>query len=116
MLTAQCFDFYQYEDKTIDVTVTNSAGVVQDVAGWAVTFTIREPDGDLPSGFTALTVGSGITLPNPTTNGILRIRLSSAVTGNLPVGVYNFDVVRTDSGSETEVAIGMLTVNRQYRL
>lgn len=84
------------EDVTITFTVT---GV--DVTGWAMSFAV---------GTVTKTVGSGVTLTDPT-NGVLTVTLAAADTTTLGAGDKDFKLRRTDSGSNAVVAHGTLRVS-----
>lgn len=94
--------FFKGEDITIEDVIT---GV--DITSWSITFSIRETFAD--DVLISKTVGSGITLTDPT-NGKLQIVLSDDDTNLLSSRNYVYDVKRMDAGSEAVLTYGILTI------
>lgn len=92
-----------------DLTIRFSMSPPKSVSGYSLTFTVKDDIG----GTTRITktVGSGITLFN-TAKGIIDVALAAANTSSLTPRRYVFDVRRTDSGFNRELAGGELTLTK----
>lgn len=84
------------------------------IAGWAVTFQIKDKLGGTSK--VSKTVGSGVVLTTPT-SGVVTVTLARAdlltatVTDSLADGYgYVWDLKRTDAGSAVVLAHGTLTL------
>lgn len=110
-------DYFLGEDKILDFEVYDNTGAaIQDITGWAMRFRLRKQlDGD-PIVFTKTTGGSGITITgtynsDPATNTQrARVTIDDTDTDNLQPGNYPYNLWRTDSGSETVLAYGYVTL------
>ena len=110
MSVKQDTNFHIGEDITLEVEVTTtgiSGGPAVDITGWAISFSMkRRKGGDI---VLSKTVGSGITITDGP-NGRADIVLTDDDTNKLVVGEYDYDVKRTDPGSEAVVTTGTLTI------
>ena len=100
---AQPVELVPYAKKTLRVTMSPAT----DITGWTFILTIRQ---DGISKFSSTT-----TVVEDAANGIFTISMTGTQTGTLPLGFYDYDIWRTNSGSETQLCIGPLTVTPQYR-
>lgn len=87
------------EDRSIQFTVKDSAGAAVDVTGWAISFV---------AGNVTKTVGSGVTLTTPAA-GVVTVALGATDTTAL-LGGNNYKLRRTDTGYNTVLAYGSITV------
>lgn len=94
-------DVFRGEAVTLTFTRTDGA----TIAAWTISFRLKRNHGDSSA---ALTVAG--TLVSSGTTGVFTVALTAAQTDALALQGYIFDVVRTDSGSETQMAVGMLNV------
>ena len=78
-----------------------------DITGWTLTFSLK-PNASDPTA--SLTIAGAIT---NAAAGTFTITISHAQTGGLASGTYAYDVQRTNSGSETVLSIGVITVNQE---
>ena len=99
--------WFKGEDKIIRYTVVDSAGAAVDVAGYTAEWVLRlGPDGPTAI-ITKTTGGSGITLPAPTTDGIIEVAIDDIDTDNLTASDnYHKTLKRTNSGNEGVLADG----------
>lgn len=98
------------EDKLFQDQIYEADGTTQqDVTGWHLTFTVHAYH-DPSTVFITKTVGSGVTLVPPTTEGVVDILVSSSDTLGIWPGVYQWKLERTDSGSEAVLSLGLFTV------
>ena len=81
-----------------------------DITGWSITMTVRQT----PLGANTLvkSVGSGMTLTNPT-SGVFTVSFPNADTASLPIGKYVFDIRRTDSGHRATIADGTIELKQE---
>lgn len=94
----------RYEAKTLRVTMSPAT----DVTGWTFQLTIRS------AGTAVLTVTNASFTITDAANGIFTVPLTSTQTGTLAAGaVYDFDIWRTNSGSEAQLVYGNVQVNPQ---
>jgi hypothetical protein len=97
------------DDKLIQLTVRDQDAVVIDITGATMSFVLSEDPGDVA--LFELTVGSGITLIDPT-NGRADIRIADTDTAAL-AGLYYFEVTLTDATAlVSTVAYGYINVLR----
>ena len=81
------------EDKTVRFTVYDSAGLLQSIVGWTISWKWY----DKPAGSVLLTK-SGTIVDGP--NGILEVTIAAADTGTMAAPkTYYHTLTRTDSGS-----------------
>jgi hypothetical protein len=97
------------EDVQEVLTVYNSTGQsTVNITGWAMNFTATYPGGlsavTLSTG--AGTIAAASPLPCQAT-----LTFASAVTASLPPQYYDFEIRRTDAGSNGEVTTGSLLLN-----
>lgn len=98
------------EDKTFVDQIFEADGTTkQDVTGWDLTFTVHAYH-DPSTVFITKTVGSGITLVPPTTNGVVNILIDSTDTIGIWPGVYSWKLERTDTGLDAVLSLGLFTV------
>lgn len=102
--------------KTLRINVTDSAGAAQTMTGWSLQFVLRQ--GDLDAGgqngaakVTKATGGSGITIGNGSgTDDRASVALTYADTSNLPPGIYNGALWRTDSTNDDPLWVGNIVL------
>lgn len=87
-----------------DITLTFTRAAVTTISGWTISCRIKKNHGDASA---ALTIAGSIT---DAANGVFTVGLTSAQTQALALQSYVFDVIRSDSGSQTQMAVGMLNV------
>lgn len=101
-VTAQQITWFVGETIEIDFTPL----VTTNITGWSITFTIkRQKTDDNSQALLTQTIGSGLTVVSLTA-GTFKSTITHAQTVAIGVGPFVFDVQRTDSGSEAELAIG----------
>ncbi len=115
------------EDVTLRVQMVkrNSDGdevVESDVSGNAYLFTLKGSPGDENAIFTKATGGSGITFANGDTsayppefsgtNTVIVVAIADTDLDALVVAEYDWDLRRTDAGSEAVVAWGTLKLTK----
>lgn len=101
------------EDKLLEFTVRdkkNGQGNIIDVAGWTVEFIVRKTPAANEVILNLTTGGGEITLPSPTTSGVIRVTLSRTNTLLLKDNKYVYALRRTDSGESQVLAEGELIV------
>lgn len=113
--------FFRGEDIELDVTMDPNP--VGGVVGWAITFTLRKRLNQLPIIVTK-TIGDGVTITNGPA-GQFSVLLASSDTAELEldstdddgntVGVYFFDIQRTDPGSRRVITFGTVTLEQAVR-
>lgn len=101
---AQDFSIYAGEAVTITVTLTGSGSIT----GWTLVCKISNPP--YVAALVTRTIGSGVTITDAA-NRIITITLTSAQTTLLGAGAYKWSLARTDSGSETVLTVGSITIN-----
>ncbi len=115
------------EDITLRVQLvklnsSNVEVVEGDISGNAYTFTLKGSPKDASAIFTKATGGSGITFANGDTaawpvelsgsNTVAVIAIADTDTDGFTVGEYDWDLRRTDAGSEAVVAWGTLKFSK----
>jgi hypothetical protein len=100
--TAQPIELAPYAKKIISLTMAPTT----DISGWTFTMTIRQ------NGVVKLTKAGVIVSAS---GGVASFSYTGTETGTLAEGNYDYDVWRTNSGAETQLAIGPLIVTPQYR-
>jgi hypothetical protein len=103
----------QYEAVTIAVTMSANGSI----SGHTHAFTVKRPSG---TAVLSKTTGDGsiavTTTGSGSTPGVFTITLSASVTGTVAAGNdYEYDIWRTNSGSEARLAYGPLHVDKQLR-
>ncbi|HYM24440.1 MAG TPA: hypothetical protein VEU08_14590 [Vicinamibacterales bacterium] len=93
---------YRGEAVTLAFTMTP----VTDITGWTITFTLKRNQTD-PTPI--LTIAAVIT-NGP--NGTFTVSLTKAQT-NMQAGTYQYDIQRTDAGSEAVLSIGTFTITQE---
>ena len=109
-MTKQSQDFLMWsgDDKTITVTVYDNDDVVVDITGATITWELSQNVDS--TALISKTVGSGITLSDPT-NGIFTIALDPADTASLS-GRYYHEAEITDAAGDVSTAlVGHATIN-----
>lgn len=85
------------DDQDVEFTVVDSAGVAQNITGWAFSFTVKAGlDDPIASALFQRTVGAGIALTTPL-SGILTVSIASANTAAM-AGNYVYDLQGVDTG------------------
>lgn len=92
-------------------TLTFTAAAVTSMSAWTITFNLKQYHGDTSA---LLTITPTIT---DSTNGVFTVALTTTHTGTTmgTIQSYPFDVWRTDSGSETLLAFGLVTLLEEVR-
>jgi hypothetical protein len=90
-----------------DVTVTDTI-TATDITGWSLTFSLKRQYGDA-SALLTKTVGAGITITSAG-SGIFTVAIARADTTGLDPRTYVYDIQRTDSGHQTVLTTGNLTL------
>jgi len=96
------------------LVVTETRSVVGSIVGETYMFTVRE----IYTGVVAFTRTPTITSNGSTTTaGVTSTVITTALTGALsPGGTYEFDLWRTNSGTESRLVYGPFVVEKQVRL
>ncbi len=103
--TPQSVGIARYEAVTFTVTMDPAT----NITGWTFSLNVRSA-GQLLTGY-PVTVGFAIT---DAANGIFTVSLTSTQTAAFaPGAVYDYDVWRTNAGSEKQLAFGNLQVEPQ---
>lgn len=103
--TPQDMTISRYEAVTITVTMDPAT----NITGWTFALNIRSA-GSLLTGYPKTDI---FTITNAA-NGIFTASLTSAQTDDFAVGaIYEYDIWRTNSGSEKQLAFGQLQVHPQ---
>jgi hypothetical protein len=91
------------------VTLSFTMSPVVDLTGWRIGLTVKNNQTDTGSIYTATTTSGS-------TGGAFSFNLPSTTTlTDLGVGVFAYDVQRTDTGNEAVLSIGNLTVAQEVR-
>lgn len=107
--TIQNITAYIGTDNSYVFTVFQSDGVTPvNITGFAIQFVVEEY-GNSAGVFITKTVGSGVTLTNPT-QGQFTVSLVAADTASMYPGQYAYRTERTDSGSDTVYPLGLFTL------
>lgn len=110
----QTFDAQVIENRRflIQFTVTDETGAVVDITGATVNFTVKKDVDDAANVF-QLTVGSGITLTDPT-NGVMQVAGVPADTdGNDGQHIYELDM--TLGGNNDSLRIAEFFIRKKVR-
>lgn len=101
-VTAQQISWFAGES----VVITFTPLAATDITGWSITFTIKRNKTDANAdALLTQTIGSGLTVIS-LASGTFKSTITHAQTAAIGIGPFVFDVQRTDSGSEAEMAIG----------
>lgn len=105
-------ELFSGTDKVLQYTVTDSAGAVQIITGWALRWALYAI-GDRTTALITKTVGAGITITNGA-GGILQVAISdddtNSLTANARTPLYDYELRRTDSGNEDVLAYGTVVL------
>lgn len=102
MTEAQDIDWAQYEAPTVRVTMSPAV----DITGATHRLNVRNQEsGELVDYWTETVESSSL--------GIFTFDPTSAETGVITPGDYDYDIWRTDAGNEKRLVWGTLTVSRQ---
>ena len=108
-MAANALTIRKADDKTYQVTITDSDGVVVNISTYTVKFTVRKNPADSAAVISKTTpAASGINLSDPT-NGVFKISLSDTDT-NITPGKYIYDVEMANSGVTQTVLYDNLTI------
>jgi len=88
--------------QAVELVFTTDSSIAS-IAGWALRFSLALYQGGPV--LVSKTVGSGVTIDSATQT---TVTLDANDTNNIAPGLYYFDLQRTDTGSETNVAWGTL--------
>lgn len=114
----QNIEMYRGSHRYWNVTVKNSAGSPVNLTGASIRFTVRSsvPPGSVTADTDAvftLTVGAGITILAPATNGIFEIEVVKAKTDSLNIGsqdaYYLYGLEYIPSGQTDPIMLGQGT-------
>lgn len=94
-----------------DVIVQDDAGTAENISTWTFECMFKKRDGR--SNCLTLTIGSGITLSDPT-NGQLTISLTAAQTKEFGAGNSRVMLWRTDSGNRKIIGEGTASFEDKY--
>ena len=104
-------EWFSGTDKVVQFTITDFAGVAQNITGWALRFVLTRR-----GSLTALiekTVGAGIAITNGA-GGICQVSITDTDTNNLPTygldPAYEYELRRTDDGNEDVLAYGSVVL------
>jgi len=101
--TPQEVTLARYEPKTFRVTMSPAT----NATGWTFSLNIRS------AGTSVLAVTTGWTIEDASL-GIFKVTLTSAQTGALSANaIYDFDIWRTNSGTEAQLVFGFLRIASQ---
>ena len=93
------------EDKTVTIDVTDSAGAVQSMTAWALTWELKRSSSS--AALISKTVGSGIAIGNGAgTDDRATVTIADTDTEALEPGTYYHHLRRTDAGSEVILSFG----------
>lgn len=92
---------YRGEDVTLNFTMTP----LTDITGWTMSFRVKAKLEDA-----SVLLGPINASITTAAAGTFSVPLTAAQTSTLPVGTYDYDVWRTDSGSAATLDLGKLTV------
>lgn len=115
----QTIQFAPGEALTLTFTNEDADGnpVYGSIATWTLTFTARLSDGTIAF---QCTVGNGITITvsgGVSTQGVYVVAPTAAQTAMFKANTSGWwDVWRTNSGSEAQLAVGRLEAGQQYRV
>jgi hypothetical protein len=91
-----------------DATFTVTMNPVMGIAGWTLEFFMKTV-ATSPVVVLTKTIGNGITVLD-SVNGIFTVQVLRADTEALGFGIYSFSVRRIDSGLNTELVRGAISV------
>jgi hypothetical protein len=97
------FTLIRGQDVILEVKMTPP----KSISGYSITFQVKDSIGGTSR--ITKTVGSGITVTN-TGKGVIQISLAAANTSSLSIQSYVWDIRRTDSGYNRELAGGELNL------
>jgi hypothetical protein len=104
---------YRGDDKTWNLTFTDSAGLPIDLTSSVIYFTVKKKTGDLDS---AAYIAKNITSHSQATGGISAIALSDT-DSDIAIGTYYYDIQLVDSaGSVTTITTGNFLVLRDITI
>jgi hypothetical protein len=91
------------EDRTLQFTVTDAAGVVVNITGWTLQWKLEASQGG-----TALVTKTGTVTDGP--NGVCTVTLAAADTVGLTAGPKWHVLARTDSGNASVLSYGAVAL------
>ena len=97
------------DDKTITVTVTDSAGAAQDITLATITYKLQ-PAVDDATGVVTKTVGAGVTITVPA-SGIFTVDLDPVDTAGFAGDYYHEAQVTSAGGVVATVLVGNVAIN-----
>lgn len=92
---------YRGEDVSMTFTMTPTT----DITGWTMSFRLKAQISDA-----SVLLGPVNATITTAAAGIFAVALTAAQTLTLPVGTYDYDIWRTDSGSAATLDLGKVTV------
>ena len=107
---AESDNLFLGEDKILQYTVTDSAGAIQVITGWALEWVLRSAAGHGTALLTK-TVGSGITITNGA-GGILQVAIADDDTLSMAPDTYYYTLRRTDAAFEVVLAFGTVVLRQ----
>ncbi len=111
MAVTKNIELFEGEDKTL---VDSAATPPVNITGWTLSFTVKIDREDASPVLISKTVGAGIVITDAS-NGVFSITLTAADT-NITPGKYQYDIWRTNSGAETMLTEGVLTIKASVRV
>lgn len=106
-------EMYRGDDKTINLTFTDSTGSPIDLTSASIFFTVKKfgTDGD-----SAALISKKVTSHTQATAGLSSITISD-IDSNISIGNYKFDIQLVDSASSvTTVTTGSFTIKRDITI
>jgi hypothetical protein len=107
---------------TVTVYTDSTETAIHEITGWALSFMVKDDlsDADAQAVLTKTTAAgiviSGSFHVNPTSNTQRATVTLTAANTTIPQRVYWWELKRTDSGSETRLAHGLLAVGQTVHL
>lgn len=87
-----------------DITLTFTRAAATTISAWTISCAIKKFHGDSSA---TLTIAGSIT---SAASGVFTVALTAAQTAALDLQSYVFSITRTDSGSNTQMAVGYLNM------
>lgn len=106
----QNFTMWSGDDKTLEVTVVDENGSVQDITGMTIDWHLARKV-TTSALVQKATGGSGIVISDGSA-GVFQITLSAADTDDLSGKYYHEAQVTDSSGNISTVTVGTITINR----
>jgi hypothetical protein len=106
-------EMYRGDDKTINLTFTNSAGSPIDLTSASIFFTVKKYSDDADA---SALISKKVTSHTQATGGLSSVTISDS-DSNIAIGNYKFDIQLVDSaGSVTTVTTGSFSIKRDITI